>query len=206
MPADAFYSRKSLPKLLIGFDFGTSYSSLAYYLDRRPDDQKHHTIALGRILPSGLKVVDFQGDSQVSSQLAWCRDSGTWAWGRAVDGLVERGMILESDRILQFKLCLESSDMAKSTRERVKGQFDKLPPLAKRQLGPEHIPWPERLVSLYLRLLWEAAQRRIRSSGIELGDHDIACWLGVPKFVTNLSYLCMNLWLTTIQAMVIRTE
>lgn len=205
MAADGSYSRKSLPKLLISFDFGTSYSSVAYYLDRRPDDQRHHTIALGRILPSRLDVVRFHRDAQVSSQLAWCPDSETWAWGRAVDGLVERGVILESDRILLFKLCLESSNMAKGIRERVKGQFDKLPPLAKKQLGSQHLPWPERLVSLYLRLLWEDAQRRIRSSGIELRDHDIACWLGVPKFVTSPSYLCVNHWLTKIQAVVIRT-
>ena len=104
-----------------------------------------------------------------------------------MDGLVERGEMLESERITMFKICLESSDMAKHTRERVKDQFDKLPPLAKKQLGPENIPWPERLVSLYLKFLWQEANVRISSSGITLGDHDITCWLSVPKSVTNVS-------------------
>ena len=109
-----------------------------------------------------------------------------------MDNLVERREILESERIQMFKLCLESSDLAKGTRERVKYQFDKLPPLAKKKLGPEHIPWPERLVSLYLEFLWQEAKVQISSHGIKLGDYDIACWLGVPKLVTNLLVVCMD--------------
>ena len=190
---DTAHSQNIKPKLLVSIDFGTCNSSVAYYLDRRSVNQRHRTLALGRIPPSCLKVVQFHRDAQVSSQLGWCRDLETWTWGRAVDGLVERGEILESERITMFKICLESSDMAKGTRERVKDQFDKLPLLAKKQLGPENIPWPERLVSLYLKLLWQEAKRRIRSSGIELGNYDITCWLGVPKSVAHISKICLNI-------------
>lgn len=190
---DTSHSHNIPPKLLISIDFGTAYSSVAFYIDRRPVDQRYRALALGKVSPSRLNVVRFHRDAQVSSQLGWCRDSETWAWGRAVDGLVERGEILESERIQMFKLCLESSDMAKGTRERVKHQFDKLPPLAQKQLGPEIIPWPERLVSQYLKLLWKDAKARIGSSGIELNDHDIACWLSVPKFVADILYVCVNI-------------
>ena len=193
MPTDNVHSQTMPPKLLVSIDFGTAYSSVAFYIDRRPVDQGHRTLALGKIPPSRLNVVRFHRDAQVSSQLGWSRESETWVWGRAVDGLVERGEILESERIMMFKLCLESSDMAKSTRERVKNQFDKLPLLAQKQLGPENIPWPERLVSLYLKLLWQDAKARIGSCGIKLEDHDIACWLGVPKFVADIVYICMNI-------------
>ena len=193
MPIHASHSQTIPPKLLISIDFGTAYSSVAFYIDQRPVDQRYRTLALGMIPPERLNVVRFDKHAQVSSQLGWCRDSETWAWGNAVDDLVERREILESERIQMFKLCLESSDMAKCTRERVKGQFDKLPLLARKQLGPEVIPWPERLVSLYLKLLWEDAKVRIGASGIELNDYDIACWLSVPKFVAEILYICVNI-------------
>ena len=193
MPIGTSHPQKIPPKLLVSIDFGTAYSSIAYYIDRRPLDQRYRTLALGRVPTERLNVVRFNGDEQISSQLAWCRDSEKWLWGRAVDVLIECGDILESERIQMFKLCLESSDMAKGTRERVKDQYDKLPPLAKNQLGPQHIPWPERLVSLYLRLLWQDATVRISSMGIKLEDHDIACWLSVPKFVANLLYVYMKI-------------
>ena len=192
MPISISHRQNVQPKLLVSIDFGTAYSSVAFYIDRRPVDERNRTLALGEIPPSRLNVVRFHRDAQVSSQLGWCRDSETWAWGRAVDDLVDSGDILESERIQMFKLCLESSDMAKGTRERVKDQFDKLPPLAKKQLGPENIPWPERLVSLYLQFLWRDAKVQIASNGIKLKDHDIACWLGVPKFVANILYVCMD--------------
>ena len=193
MAINSSHSQTLPPKLLVSIDFGTAYSSVAYYIDPRPADQRNRTLALGKIPLSGLHVVRFDRDAQVSSQLAWSRDSGTWAWGTAVDELVNSGEISESERITMFKLCLESSDIAQSTRKRVKAQFDKLPPLARTQLGPEHIPWPERLVTLYLKLLWGNAKALIRSSNVILEEDYIACWLGVPKSVDYNLYVSMNI-------------
>ena len=153
---DTAHSQKV--KLLVGIDFGTAYSSVAYYIDRRSIDQRCRPLPLGTIPIERLHVVRFHDDLQVSSQLGWDRELEEWTWGASVDDLVEREEISESERIQMFKLCLESSDMAKGTRERVKDQFDKLPPLAKKKLGPEHIPWPERLVALYLKFLWKEAK------------------------------------------------
>ena len=90
--------------------------------------------------------------------------------------------IMESDRIQMFKLCLEDSSLAKSTRERVKGQLDRLPGLARKKLGQPDMPWPERLVSFYLKMLWNDSRERMRLSGVILENYEVDCYIGVPKY------------------------
>ena len=89
---------------------------------------------------------------------------------------------MESDRIQMFKLCLENSSLAKSTRERVEGQLDRLSALAWDKLGHPDMPWPERLVSLYLKLLWHDSRERMRSSGVIIEDYEVDCYIGVSKY------------------------
>lgn len=98
--------------------------------------------------------------------------------------------ILESDRIHFIKLCLEQSTLANATRLRVKGQLDRLPQHAHRLLGSDEVPWPERLVTLYLKLLWKAARNGIAeeyfcSRGDIFRGREVEFWIGVPKFVLH---------------------
>ncbi|KAG7006032.1 hypothetical protein G7Y79_00016g040170 [Physcia stellaris] len=181
MPTDSSPATHQLQKLIVGIDFGTANSSVAYFIDKRTAHQRAIGLALGEVFISDLKSIDFDREPQIASQLAYDSKEEEWIWGSAVDELVEQREIMESDRIQMFKLCLENSSLAKSTRERVEGQLDRLPALAWEKLGHPDMPWPERLVSLYLKMLWHDSRERMRSSGVILEDYEVDCYIGVPK-------------------------
>ena len=181
-------------KLVVSIDFGTAYSAVAYILDPRHAGGTTRSPALGDIPLSRFRTVHFDRRAQVSSQLAWYDREEQWVWGDAVDGLVERKEILESDRIQMFKLCLEHSRMTERTRERVQRQLDRLPPIARKQLGQADVPDFENLISLYLARLWAEAKRHISeafycSRGQSIFDgREVECWMGVPKFIQGFQY------------------
>ena len=175
-------------KILIGIDFGTSKSSVAFTIDPRPARDRARILPLGKIALRDLRVVQFDGEDQVSTQIAWNVKDQQWVCGADVDEQVESGDIPESSRILSIKLCLEQSSLTESIRKRVKSQFDQLPPAAIEELGPEDVPWAERLVGLYLRYLWKHARRNIASAyycshegeDVFVG-REVEIWIGVPK-------------------------
>ena len=173
-------------RLLVSIDFGTAFSAVAHTIVSTPPDERSTPPALGTVSPYNLKNVQFSRDCQVSSQVAWHKDGsggGQWEWGPDVDEFIERGEILESDRIQMVKLCLEESPLSQATRTRVKAQLDGLPPLAWQILGLVSLSWAERLVSLFLGKLWAEAKGCINMSRAETFDDDesVECWLGVPK-------------------------
>ena len=160
--------------MFVGIHCGRTCSGVEYCLERPTYDQRDGTVPP----PPELNKVQFDPGSCVKTQLAWCKDTEQWIWGRDVDKLVNSG-----GTPIQMELFLESSDVAQSVREYVKSQLDELPPLARQHLGLETTSWPQSLVFCYLKLLWQDAKKRISDTGLKLEEFDILCWLRVPKCV-----------------------
>ena len=170
--------------LLVAIDFGTAFSAIAHTIGRHPAAGRPEGLPLGIDHRPKPTAVRFQTDPQVNNQLAWNNQRGEWVFGNEVDSLVERRTISEADRFQMIKLCLDTSII----RHKVKSQLDRLQSLAHERLGPDHIAWPERLVSLYLNMLWKKAKSSIinayHCSHGNIFDHrNIEVWLSVPKSV-----------------------
>ena len=176
-------------KLLICIDFGTAFSAVAHTIHPLPTPESSRSLAIGKIPIRNLRFVRFRGLPQVSSEFAWNAQDNEWVWGAEVEDRIDRQEIPEGARIQLIKLCLEQSDLTEETRMKVKRQLDILPAIARQQLGPDDIPWAERLVALYLKKLWEEAKPVITntyhcSDGNIFEGRDIEIWIAVPKFVT----------------------
>ena len=172
------------PKLLIGIDFGTAYNAVAYNLGSATRTGNLHGLP-----PSTIRVVNFNNQPQVKCQLAWWHERKQWVWGSKVDDLVESGRILESDRILMFKLGLDQSDETREPRNRVRDQLQDIPSCAWDNLADTDADEFEKLITIYLKMFWADVQEQISRDHIIFGldpfdgSWDLACSLGVPKYV-----------------------
>ena len=177
-------------RILFSIDFGTAFSSVAYFIDRRLPHERVCGLALDKA-SSRLKPIKFYSDFQVSSQLAWNNIDGKWEWGYRVDECIQEGQIAAWDRIEMLKLCLERSNVGVSVLAKLSPQLKRLPPLAWEKLGQANVKDPaERLISLYLQFLW---QDSLRCASIpDLDNKDIECWLSVPKSVQSIHTPCVN--------------
>lgn len=175
-------------RILFSIDFGTAFSSVVYYIDRRLPQERVSGLPLDKA-SFRIKEIKFWSDFQVSSQLAWNDIHGQWEWGYRVDLCIQEGQIAARDRIDMLKLCLERSDIGDGVRAQLSQQLKRLPPLAWEQLGQDNVKDPaERLISLYLRCLWQDSIRCASISGLD--NYDIECWLSVPKSVQSIYTTC----------------
>lgn len=174
--------------LIIGFDIGTALSAVAYTIARsRSIGKSKPTIAnsTNQIFP-----VRFAHGTQVSSQLAWDPRQRCWAWGDAVDDMVENGEIDDTDRIEMIKLCLDTSGKTQNTRTKVEKQLNSLPEDACKEFGRQ-LPSAQDLMGVYLKFLWDTTVAEItncysksRSGNIFQRVSRVCCWISVPKLWT----------------------
>ena len=143
-------------KLLVAIDFGTAYNAVAYSLG-----PVTRTDSLHGLPPSTIRVVNFNNQTQVKCQLAWWHERGQWAWGIRLDDLVESGKILDSGRILMFKLGLDQSDETRKPRDRVRDQLQDIPLCAWDELRGTNADDFEKLIIIYLKRFWADAKKRI---------------------------------------------
>ena len=81
MQTDSSPATRRLQKLIVGIDFGTANSSVAYYIDKRTAQQRANGLALGEVFISSLKAIDFDKEPQIASQLAYYSKKEKWIWG-----------------------------------------------------------------------------------------------------------------------------
>ena len=168
-------------KLMVGIDFGSAFSAVAYHIDRRSASERSRGLALEKMV-NRLKPLRFDDNYQVSSQIAWDTGSKKWVWGDEVNQLINDKQIKIAERIELLKLCLETSDINTSTRAQVHHQLCGLPKSAQKQLKLNDENWPDHLISLYLGMLWKDAKTRIfLKEGYSFHDEDMECWISVPK-------------------------
>ena len=94
-------------QLIIGIDFGTTYSSVAWYVVNA--DEVQSELRKDRFNTEDITVVYFDNQDQVKSLLAWYRgpkapEKGNWLWAHEID--MCRGKIDPSHHFELFKLGL----------------------------------------------------------------------------------------------------
>ena len=161
--------------LFVGIDFGTGFSAVA-------------SVDRDRVESRSFVTADFDGGSQVKTQLAWNSRESRWLWGDNVDIAVENQDITEADRIEMIKLCIESSPRTQNLREKVHSQLSQLPEAACEAFGHTSPPEFKELAGLHLKFLWSRAKKHIREcyghrSGDVFETHTTRCWISVPKLV-----------------------
>ena len=173
-------------KLVIGFDIGTAYSSVAFAL--APINIGHPSEDYQSKASSQEPItVSFNGRCQVGSQLAWCESQSSWIWGDYVEEQVEDGGISEADRMQMIKLCLEGSERTLRMRKQLEASINRLPSVAKKQLMTPDCPDAGALMAMYLKLLWEETKAQIKghyTTTIRGNVFDVCpveSWISVPK-------------------------
>ena len=82
MPTDSSPATHRLQKLIVGIDFGTANSSVAYFIDKRTTHQRAIGLALGEVFISDLKSIEFDREPQIATQLAYYSKEEEWIWGK----------------------------------------------------------------------------------------------------------------------------
>lgn len=95
MAVDYSSAENKTRTLIIGFDIGTGFSAACHALISHDAE----SAPIGTFPTSNLKVVNFDGEIQVPSRLAWYEREREWVWGNEVDTMVEDERIPESHGI-----------------------------------------------------------------------------------------------------------
>ncbi len=175
-------------RLLLGIDFGTTYSSVAYALHEWNTGQQPSTIALNE-----TKIHSVQFDfakSQVKTQIAWHAADHDYVWGDDVDVQIRDKEVSEGDRIVMLKLGLDKSDATRGIRAKQADQLSRIPPTYWAGDGHRRQPLVEDLISIYLGKLYGYAKNKIIKHFGILADGnifdmtDVQCAICVPAIWT----------------------
>ena len=139
------------PKLLIGIDFGTTFSRVAYTYQEWAAEQKNPSPTLERSLISSLQTVPFNGADQVRTQIAWHDRRQDYSWGHQVDKDIMNEEIMECDRITMLKLGLVTNAATEQIRKAQKEQLLRIPSK----------PSIQDLISIYFQKLYLYAKAKI---------------------------------------------
>ena len=175
-------------KLILGIDFGTTFSAVSYALHEWNNSQEPSTIALNE---TPIQSVQFDiGKSQVKTQIAWHAASQEYIWGDDVDEHVTDGEISERDRIVMLKLGLDKSDATKDIRTKQAYQLARIPPSRWDDRSNPRQPLIEDLIGVYLKRLYMFAKEKIikyygvRFDGNIFDMADVQCAICVPAIWT----------------------
>ena len=175
-------------RLIIGIDFGTTYSAVSYALHECTIDQDKSTVALNN---TTIRPVQFGfRESQEKTQIAWHAAKQNYVWGNDVDLRVRNKEISGNDRIVMLKLGLDKSDATIEIRARQAEQLSRIPPAHWGEDSNRRQPRIEDLISIYLRRLFEHAKNKImKSYGALIGGNifditNIQCAICVPAMWT----------------------
>lgn len=113
--------------LLVGIDFGTSFSAVAYTLHNWTVDQRGGGFTPERCPISNVKIVRFDGAEQVKTQIAWHEEQQKYSWGLQVDKDIANEEIMECDRISMRKLGLENGPATEEIRKTQLKQMQRIP-------------------------------------------------------------------------------
>ncbi len=175
-------------RLILGLDFGTSYSSIAYALHEWNPRQQPSVTAFNE---TNIQSVQFDFvASQVKTQIAWHAANRVFIWGDEVDVRIRDKEIPENDRIVMMKLGLEKSAATEKIRAKQAEQLSRIPPACWGGKGEPRHPVIEDVISIYLGLLMNYAKYKIiKSFGVlAKGDifdiTDVQCAICVPALWT----------------------
>ena len=139
--------------VLVGIDFGTSFSSVAYAREpKRAGDR-----------PPRMTSCLFgasENTAQVPSQMAFDNTAQSWAFGYEVDEALRYGGVDRDNIFAMLKLAFDTSPSNSEIASRHARQIDALPQEAKEKLG--RISDMRELVLLFLQWLWGQAMGAIK--------------------------------------------
>lgn len=175
-------------KLIIGIDFGTTYSAVGYALHEWNSSQQPSTTTL-----NGTNIQSVQFDfveSQVKTQIAWHAADQDYVWGDDVDIRIRDREIPQEDRIVMLKLGLDKSIATRDIRAKQADQLSRIPPTYWESNGDRRQPMIEDLISLYIGLLYNYAKNKIiKNYGVLAEGNifdmtDVQCAICVPALWT----------------------
>ena len=174
--------------LVLGIDFGTTFSAVAYALHERNSNQQLSTATLNETRIHSVQF-DFV-ESQVKTQLAWHEADQDYVWGDDVDARIRDKEISEDDRIVMLKLGLDETDATSDIRAKQAKQLSRIPPAYWGENSDLRQPVIADLISVYLERLYTYAKTKIiRHFGILAGGNifdvtDVQCAICVPAIWT----------------------
>ena len=157
-------NRGPRPSLMIGFDFGTTYSSAIHTLVQRCNALA--ALKTGQFDTSRITEVLFDGTSHVKSELAWHPKHKQWIWGNEVETRIRSRQILESDCFRFLKLGLDGSKHTGDIRTKLAEQIHRLPQEC-------NVKCVDDLITIYLQRLFTYAKDKIRYCYERLEGRDI---------------------------------
>ena len=146
-------------RLILGIDFGTTYSAVAYALHEWNTSQQPSTIALNETQIHSVQF-DF-AESQVKTQIAWHKADQDYVWGDDVDLLIRDKEVSEDDRIVMLKLGLDKSEATRDIRAKQADQLSRIPAAYWEEDSCRRKPLIEDLISVYLKRLYNYAKIKI---------------------------------------------
>lgn len=147
----------------VGIDFGTTYTSVAFFLLNVTDDRTG--LLPGDVDYRAIQRVIYEGNEAVKSEFAWNENEDSWLWGQQVDRSIHDGDLPDSECIQMIKLGLDSSAHTTVYRDHIARRIAELP--EDRQVSEQE------LVSLYLEELLIHAQRKIGDTFRRAGEANI---------------------------------
>ena len=173
-------------KLIIGYDFGTAFSSVSHALASVNNGRLESDASRVSSTRTPVSVEFNDSRKQISSELAWHSTESRWVWGDDVDEYVYLGEIAETDRIQLLKLCIEASELTQPIKEKVEEVISRLPQNAREHLMTRDSPTPRDLIAIYLKFLWKETKEQIKGVYLKTNKQDIfdecsiESWISVP--------------------------